>query len=77
MIILEGEVTQTSAPPNKADQYRLVTIWVPETEDEIEFTFTLTEFKKYQFQEGDKLSIKIDKQFDIDKMAQDLFKQGS
>ncbi len=77
MITLEGEVTQTSAPPNQAEQYRTVTIWVEQTEDEIEFTFPLDEFRKYGFQEGDKLSIKIDKQFDIDKMAQDLFKQGS
>ncbi len=77
MIALEGEVTQTSAPPNQAEFFRTVTIWVQQTEDEIEFTFPLAEFKKYNFQEGDKLSIKIDKQFDIDKMAQDLFKKGS
>lgn len=76
MIILEGEVTQIAAPPNKADQFRVVTIWVPETEDEIAITLPLNEFKKYQFQEGDKLSIRIEKQFDIDRLAQDLFKQG-
>lgn len=77
MIVLEGEVTQTIAPPNQAEFFRTVTIWVEQTEDEIELTFPLEEFKKYGFQEGDKLSIKIDKQFDIDKMAQDLFKKGS
>ncbi len=77
MITLQGEVTRTSAPPNQADQYRLVTIWVNDTEDEIDLTFSLAEFKKYGFEAGDKLSIKIDKQFDIDKMAQDLFRQGS
>lgn len=77
MIVLEGEVTQTNAPPNQAEFFRTVTIWVEQTEDEIELTFPLEEFKKYGFQEGDKLSIKIDKQFDIDKMAQDLFKKGS
>lgn len=76
MLILEGEVTRTAAPPNKADQFRVVSIWISETEDEMELTLPLNEFLKYDFQEGDKLSIKIDKQFDIDSLARDLFKQG-
>ncbi|MFQ5482916.1 MAG: hypothetical protein ACE5ER_09170 [Nitrospinaceae bacterium] len=76
MITLQGEVTQTAAPPNQAGQFRTVTIWIQETEDEIQFTFPLSEFQSYQLKEGDKLSIKIDKQYDIDRLAQDLFRQG-
>lgn len=76
MIQLEGEITQTSVPPNKAEVERDVTIWVEQTENEIEMTFPLEVFQKYQFQVGDKLSIKIDKALDIDAMARDFFKQG-
>ena len=74
MIQLEGEITQTSVPPNKAEVERDVTIWVQQTENEIDLTFSLEEFKKYQFEVGDKLSIKIDKKMDIDAMARDFFK---
>jgi len=76
MINLEGEITQTSVPPNKAEVERDVTIWVEQTENEIEMTFPLETFQKYQFQVGDKLSIQIDKKMDFDAMARDLFKQG-
>ena len=76
MIKLEGEITQTTVPPNKAEVERDVTIWVQQTENEIEMTFTLEEFQKYQFQVGDKLSIQIDKMLDIDAMARDFFKKG-
>ncbi len=76
MIRLEGEITQTSVPPNKADVERDVTIWVQQTENEIEVTFSLEEFQKHQFEVGDKLSIQIDKKLDIDAMARDFFKKG-
>ena len=74
MIKLEGEITQTTVPPNKAEVERDVTIWVQQTENEIEMTFTLEEFQKYQFQVGDKLSIQIDKMLNFDDMARDFFK---
>ena len=76
MIRLEGEITQTSVPPNKADVERDVTIWVQQTENEIEVTFSLEEFQKHQFEVGDKLSIQIDKKLDVDAMARDFFKKG-
>ena len=76
MIRLEGEITQTSVPPNKADVERDVTIWVQQTENEIEVTFSLEEFQKHQFEVGDKLSIQIDKKLDIDAMARNFFKKG-
>jgi hypothetical protein len=31
MISLDGEITEVTTPPNKADQFRELTIWVPET----------------------------------------------
>ena len=76
MIQLEGEITQTTVPPNKAEQERGVTIWIQQIESEIEMTFSLEVFQKYQFAVGDKLSIKIEKQLDIDAMARDFFKKG-
>lgn len=76
MIKLEGEITQTTVPPNKAEVERDVTIWVQQTENEIEMTFTLEEFQKYKFQVGDKLSIQIDKMLNFDDMARDFFKKG-
>ncbi len=75
MIQLEGEITQTTVPPNKAETERDITIWVQQTENEIEMTFSLEVFQKYQFQVGDKLSIQIDKKLDIDAMARDFFKK--
>ena len=76
MIQLEGEITQTTIPPNKAGLERQVTIWIQQIESEIEMTFSLEVFQKYEFQVGDKLSIKIEKQLDIDAMARDFFKKG-
>lgn len=75
MIYLEGEITQTSVPPNKAEVEREVTIWIQQTENEIGLTFSLEEFQKYQFAVGDKLSIQIDKKLDIDALARDFFKK--
>ena len=76
MIQLEGEITQTTIPANKAERERQVTIWIQQIESEIEMTFSLEVFQKYQFEVGDKLSIKIEKQLDIDAMARDFFKKG-
>jgi hypothetical protein len=76
MIQLEGEITQTTVPPNKAEQEREITIWIQQIESEIEMTFSLEVFQEYQFAVGDKLSIKIEKQLDIDAMARDFFKKG-
>ncbi len=76
MIQLEGEITQTAVPPNKAEIEREVTIWIQQIESEIEMTFSLETFQKYQFEVGDKLSIQIDKKMDIDAMARDFFKKG-
>jgi len=76
MIQLEGEITETSVPPNKAEVERDVTIWVQQTENEIEVTVSLDQFQKYKFEVGDKLSIQIDKKLDIDAMARDFFKKG-
>ena len=36
MILLEGEITELTTPPNKADQFRELTIWIPETGEHIE-----------------------------------------
>ncbi len=76
MIDMEGEITQTTVPPNMADRVREVTIWIEESGNEIEITLRLEAFQKYDLKVGDKLSIKIDKKLDFDSMAQDLFKMG-
>ncbi len=73
MIQLEGEITETRVPPNKAEVERDVTIWVQETENEIEISLPLEDFQKFQFQVGDKLSITINKKLDIDAMARSFF----
>ena len=75
MIILEGEVTRTAVPPNKAEVERDIAIWIEETCNEIELTFSLENFQKYQIEVGDKVSIKIDKKLDIDRLTQDLLKK--
>ncbi len=31
MLQVDGEITEISCPPNKADQFRDVTIWLPES----------------------------------------------
>ena len=72
MMNLEGEITDITVPPNKAEIERLLSIWVVETENEIELTLDLEVVQKYQFQVGDKLSIQIDKKPDFDKMARHL-----
>ncbi len=71
---LDGEITEVTSPPNKADRLRCVTIWDTETEEHIEMTFLMEDFQKAGLEEGDKITIKVDKKFDIDAMAQDLFK---
>ena len=76
MIDMEGEITQTTVPPNMADQAREVTIWIEESRNEIEITLGLEAFQKHDMKVGDKLSIKIDKKLDFDALAQDLFKMG-
>ena len=74
MIQVDGEITEVASPPNKADQFRDVTIWLPETEEHVEFKFALESFKAAGFAEGDKISIKLEKKFDIDSLTQDLMK---
>ena len=71
---LDGEITEVTSPPNKADRLRCVTIWAPETEEHIEMTFLMEDFQKAGLDEGDKITIKVDKKFDIDATAQGLFK---
>ena len=73
--MLEGEITELACPPNKADLWRSITIWLPEANEHVEFTFSLDDCKKSGLQEGDKLTIKIDKKLDIDTLAQDLLNQ--
>ena len=74
MIQVDGEITEITTPPNKADQFRDVTIWLPETEEHVEFKFFLETFQSAGFAEGDKISIKLEKKFDIDSLTQDLMK---
>ena len=74
MIQVDGEITEITCPPNKADQFRDLTIWLPESEDHVELTVPLTEFQSAGFTEGDKISIKLEKKFDIDSLTQDLMK---
>lgn len=71
---LDGEITEVTSPPNKADRLRCVIIWIPETEEHVEMTFPMEDFQKAGLSEGDQITIKVDKKFDIDAMAQDLFK---
>ena len=74
MILLEGEITEVNTPPNKADQFRELTIWIPETGEHVELTCYIHDFKKADLEEGSKVSKKIEKKFDIDSLTQDLFK---
>ena len=73
-MILDGEITEVTTPPNKAERFKYVTIWVPRIEEHVEMTFPMEDFQKEGLGEGDQITIKIDKKFDIDAMAQDLFK---
>lgn len=74
MIQVDGEITEISCPPNKADQFREIKIWLPESEEHVEMTVPLTEFQSAGFNEGDKISIKLEKEFDLDSLTQDLMK---
>lgn len=74
MLQVDGEITEIAAPPNKADQFRDITIWLPEAEEHLEMTFGLEPFQSAGFVVGDKISIKIEKKFDIDSLTQDLMK---
>ena len=71
---LDGEITEVTSPPNKTDRHRCVTVWVPVTEEHVEMTFLVEDFQRASLGEGDKITIKVEKKFDIDAMAQDLFK---
>jgi len=61
MLMLEGEVTELACPPNRAEQWRSITIWLPEANEHVEFTFSLEEIRKSGLREGDILNIKFDK----------------
>ena len=71
---LDGEITEITSPPNKADRLSCITVWVPATEEHTEITFSVEDFQKTDLSEGDQITIKVEKKFDIDAMAQDLFK---
>ncbi len=71
---LDGEITEVTTPPNQANSHRCITIWLPETEEHVEMTFLVEDFQKAGLGEGDKVTVKVDKKFDVDAMAQDLFK---
>ncbi len=74
MIIMDGEVTEINNPPNRSADFREVTIWVDDTEEHVEMTINLTALKNSGIEVGDKISIKLDKKFDIDSLTQDLMK---
>jgi len=76
MIVLEGEITQIKIAPNKAEYERELLIWIEESTNEIELTLDMNTFQKYQFEVGDKLSIKVEKQMDFDALARDFFKEN-
>jgi len=76
MIVLEGEITQIKIAPNKAEYERELVIWIEESSNEIELTLDMNTFQKYQFEVGDKLSIKVEKQMDFDALARDFFKEN-
>jgi hypothetical protein len=74
MILLDGEITEVTTPPNKAELFRELTIWVPETGEHIEMTCFIHEIQKAGLEEGSKISIKIEKKFDVDSLTRDLLK---
>ena len=49
---LDGEITEITSPPNKADRFRGITIWVPATEEHTEITLPVEDFKKAGLAEG-------------------------
>ncbi|MZG31424.1 MAG: hypothetical protein F3741_11600 [Nitrospinae bacterium] len=73
-MLLEGEISEINTPPNKADQFRELSIWIPETEEHVELTCFMHEVQKAGLEEGSKISIKIEKKFDIDSLTRDLLK---
>jgi hypothetical protein len=74
MMSMDGEITEVATPPNKADQFRTLSIWLPDTEDHFELTVFLTELKKAGMKEGDKIKIQIEKAFNVDEFTQQIFK---
>ncbi len=72
MIKLEGEITEINSPPNKADQFREVIVWLTQSEEHVEFTLTLEDYKSSGFQTGDKISLSLEKKLDIDSLTRDL-----
>lgn len=72
MIRMDAEVTEVVCPPNQAGQSRAISVWVPDTEEHIEFTLRLEDFQKLNLAEGDNITIKIEKKFDVDALARDL-----
>ena len=74
MILLDGEITEINTPPNKADQFRERTIWIPETGEHLEIMCFIHELQKSDLEEGNKISIKIEKKFDVDSLTRDLLK---
>ncbi|MFQ5449606.1 MAG: hypothetical protein ACE5E9_03205 [Nitrospinaceae bacterium] len=74
MITLDGEITEVTCPPNRAHQFRAVTIWLSESEEHVELTLGLSDFQDSGMGVGDKISIKVEKKFDIDSLTKDLLK---
>ena len=74
MILLDGEITEVNTPPNKAEQFRELTIWIAETGEHLELTCNIQDIKSAGLEEGNKVSIKIEKKFDIDSLTRDLLK---
>ena len=73
MIKLEGEIIETSTPPNKANVLKTVSIWFENTQETMDFTFQHDDFKGSKFKVGDKVTIQIDKRFDVDAFTENLF----
>ena len=71
---LDGEIAEITSPPNAANRLRCISVWVPVIEEHVEMTFLVEDFQKADLGEGDQITIKVEKKFDIDAMAQDLFK---
>ena len=53
---LDGEITEIASPPNKADRFKNVTVWIPITEEHAEITFPVEDFQKMDLNEGDKIT---------------------
>jgi len=72
MIKLDAEITEIECPPNKAEVSRAISVWIPDTEEHVEFSLKLEDFQRLGIAEGDNITIKIEKKFDIDALARDL-----